>query len=216
MTTRLRAAALGVAVLLAATACGSAGDSGSGADAQATASPTQTTQTTQTTTGAGTDAASAAHNDQDVAFATGMIPHHGQAIEMADMALASAQSGEVKTLAQQIKDAQDPEIQTMSSWLQEWGQPVPDPTAAAEGEGHMGHGSMDGIMSQQQMSELHQAQGDAFDRMWLQMMIEHHQGAVTMSQQEIDSGENPAAVALAEQIISGQQAEIQHMQQLLK
>lgn len=216
MTTRLRAAAALGVVLLATTACGSAGDSGSGADAQATASPTTTQTAAQTATGGGTEAASAAHNDQDVAFATGMIPHHGQAIQMADMALASAQSGEVKTLAQQIKDAQDPEIQTMSSWLQEWGQPVPAPTAAAEGEGHMGHGSMDGMMSQQQMTQLHQAQGDAFDRMWLQMMIEHHQGAVTMSQQEIDSGENPAAVALAEQIISGQQAEIQHMQQLLK
>lgn len=215
MSKRLRAVALGAAVLLAATACGSSGEGGSGAGAegQATASPTTPTADQ---TGAGTEAASAAHNDQDVAFATGMIPHHGQAIEMADMALASAQSGEVKTLAQQIKDAQDPEIQTMSSWLQEWGQPVPDPTAAAEGEGHMGHGSMDGMMSQQQMTELHQAQGESFDRMWLQMMIEHHQGAVTMSQQEIDSGENPAAVQLAEQIISGQQAEIQHMQQLLK
>ena len=215
MSKRLRAVALGAAVLLAATACGSSGEGGSGAGAegQATASPTTPTADQ---TGAGAEAASAAHNDQDVAFATGMIPHHGQAIEMADMALASAQSTEVKTLAQQIKDAQDPEIQTMSGWLQEWGQPVPAPTAAAEGEGHMGHGSMDGMMSQQQMTELHQAQGESFDRMWLQMMIEHHQGAVTMSQQEIDSGENPAAVQLAEQIISGQQAEIQHMQQLLK
>lgn len=213
MTRRMSAASLGVAVLLAVTACGSSGGGGSAATTDAQTTPPATTASAPA---GATDTASAAHNDQDVAFATGMIPHHGQAIEMADMALASAQSGEVKTLAKQIKDAQDPEIQTMSSWLQEWGQPVPAPTAAAEGEGHMGHGSMDGMMSQQQMTQLHQAQGDAFDRMWLQMMIEHHQGAVTMSQQEIASGENPAAIQLAEQIISGQQAEIQHMHQLLK
>jgi len=68
--------------------------------------------------------ASGPHSDADVAFATGMVPHHAQAVQMADMALGQATKPEIKTLATEIKASQTPEIQTMSGWLVGWGKPV--------------------------------------------------------------------------------------------
>lgn len=154
--------------------------------------------------------ASAQQNDADVQFATSMIPHHQQAVEMAEMALERASSREVKSLATEIKAAQDPEIKTMTEWLTAWGKPVP---------GQMpGHdmGSMDGMMTEQEMDDLRKATGRQFDEMWLTMMIKHHQGAVKMAETELAGGENPAAKKLAEDIIKAQNAEITEMNALLQ
>jgi uncharacterized protein (DUF305 family) len=152
------------------------------------------------------------HNDADAAFATGMIPHHGQAITMADLALDAATTTQVKDLAAQIKAAQDPEIQTMSGWLKSWGLPV----SPAQG---MDHAGMDheggGMMPTQQMDELEQATGADFDRMWLQMMIAHHQGAVTMARLELSTGSNAQVKQLAQAVIDGQTKEIATMKALL-
>lgn len=161
-----------------------------------------------TPTTAATNTAPAGHNDQDVAFATGMIPHHRQAIEMADMAPAKAQNPTVKQLAAAIKAAQDPEIQQLSGWLTSWGKPVPTP-----GMGHDMHG--EGMMTEQEMTDLGKASGAAFDRMWVQMMIKHHQGAVTMAKTEQTSGQSTQAITLAKKIEADQNREIATMQQLL-
>ncbi|MEP6666807.1 MAG: DUF305 domain-containing protein [Nocardioidaceae bacterium] len=118
----------------------------------------------------------AAHNSADVTFATDMIPHHAQAIEMADLALKQARSTEVVTLAEQIKAAQGPEIDKMSGWLQNWNEPVPD-TMSMAGMTH----DRAGMMSQADMDKLSQPSGRAFDTMWLTMMVEHHQGAIEMA-----------------------------------
>jgi len=152
------------------------------------------------------------HNDADAAFATGMIPHHGQAVTMSDLALKKATSAEVKRLATAIKAAQSPEITTMSGWLTAWGLPVPDPAMA--GTGH--DMPMTGMMSEQEMKDLSAAGGAAFDRMWVQLMIKHHQGAVTMARTEQTGGQYQAAIALAKQIETGQTKEITSMQGLLK
>lgn len=157
-----------------------------------------------------TDSASS-HNSTDVAFATDMIPHHSQAVEMADLALTQADSDAVVDLAEQIKAAQDPEIDAMSGWLEAWGEPVPDTGDEMSGM----DSSMPGMMSDADMQSLADASGTAFDRLWLTMMVEHHEGAISMAESELSDGANADAKSLAEDIIEGQRAEITTMQQLL-
>ncbi|MES9541489.1 DUF305 domain-containing protein [Actinomadura sp. NPDC000600] len=156
----------------------------------------------------------AQHNDQDVMFAQMMIPHHRQAVEMADLAATRAASPEVKQLAAEIKKAQDPEIKQMSAWLTGWGASVPSPGTG--GMGHMGHGGMDGMMTDKEMKELEGAKGAAFDKAFLEMMIKHHEGAVAMARTEQASGRSPEAKKMAADIVASQSAEITKMQKLLK
>ena len=156
------------------------------------------------------------HNAADVAFASDMIPHHAQAVEMADLALATATDAQVRSLATAIKGAQDPEIATMTGWLKEWGSPVP-----ATGSAHMGgsgHGgmTMTGMMSEDEMASLEHATGADFDRMWVEMMTRHHEGAVAMARTEVGSGQSGDAKALAQRIITGQSAEIATMASIAK
>ena len=158
---------------------------------------------------------SATFNKADVSFASQMIVHHRQAIDMAQLAEQRASNTEVKQLAEQIKAAQEPEIDTMSTWLQQWGQPVPSPSMNHGGHGNQGGQDGPGMMSDQEMSELEAASGIDFDRMFLQMMIRHHQGAVEMANAEQQHGENQPAQQLAAKIASDQTAEINEMQDLL-
>ncbi|GGQ28642.1 uncharacterized protein (DUF305 family) [Actinomadura coerulea] len=157
------------------------------------------------------------HNGQDVMFAQMMIPHHRQAVEMAGLAAARASSAQVKTLAADIEKAQEPEIQQLSAWLKGWGAPVPSPGATGMGGMHHGGtGGMDGMMSEKDMKELEAAKGKAFDRAFLEMMIEHHEGAVAMARTEQSSGQFPPAKQMAGSIVSSQTAEIEKMRTLLK
>jgi uncharacterized protein (DUF305 family) len=144
-------------------------------------------------------AAGQQHNLADVVFLQNMIPHHGHAITMSQMARNQATSPQVKDLAARIETAQSPEIQQMRGLLTAWGTPAPTTS------GGMGHGQLPGMVS-----------GAGFDRMFLQMMVVHHQGAVDMSQTELAQGSNPDARHLAQQIISAQQAQISEMQTLLQ
>ncbi len=180
---------------------------------------TATTSSPPASSAAATAADSTIGADADIAFAQLMIPHHQQAIEMADLAAANSTSPEVKALAVQIKAAQDPEIQTMTQWLTTWGAPTAMATPSDSG---MDHGGMDmggmteaGMMSGADMTALANATGADFDTMWLQMMIAHHQGAITMAQQVGETTTNPEVRELADAIITGQTAEIAAMQQLL-
>lgn len=175
------------------------------------------------------------HNQADIAFAQEMIPHHQQAIAMAEMVPDRSTNQEVIELAEQINTAQGPEIATMQQWLRQWGTEQPNPMNGG-GMGSMDHGDMGGMdhggmgdggkqmtgmgmpgmMSGQQMTQLRNAQGAAFDRMWLQMMITHHEGAVEMATQERRAGTNPDAKNLAGTIINTQQREITTMNGLLE
>ena len=159
------------------------------------------------------------HNAQDVAFAQGMIPHHQQAVEMSDMALAQASSAKVKDLATRIKLAQGPEIEQMKGWLSSWDEPLEAESGGMAGMNH-GGGAMDdvagmGMMTDAQMQQLEGARGAEFDRMFLTMMIRHHEGAVTMARAELDKGKYPPAKQLAQAIVDAQQKEISEMQGLL-
>ncbi|GHF21889.1 lipoprotein [Streptomyces werraensis] len=163
------------------------------------------------TASASASASQGQHNAADVAFAKGMIPHHRQAVEMADLAPERAQSPEVKKLAADIKKAQDPEIKTLSGWLTSWGEEVP-----AEGAmDHSMHGGMEGMMSAEEMTELENLSGKAFDTAFMEMMIKHHEGAVEMAKTEQADGAYEPAKKMAGQIITSQSAEIEQMNKLL-
>ncbi|MEV1295925.1 DUF305 domain-containing protein [Pseudonocardia sp. NPDC049635] len=183
-------------------------------------------------------AISAEHNQADIAFAQDMIPHHQQAVEMSTLATERAGSDDVRRLASEIEQAQGPEITAMQAFLAAWGAPAPGAMPGTDhesmghgadqdgmgegGTGHggmdhsgMGHGGMAGMMTPEQMAQLEQANGAEFDRMFLEMMIAHHEGAVQMAQAELANGVNPEAKALAQQIIDAQEAEIAEMRELL-
>ncbi|TDT62224.1 DUF305 domain-containing protein [Frigoribacterium sp. PhB116] len=150
---------------------------------------------------------SAVFNDQDVMFAQMMLPHHEQAVEMSDMFIAKGDSvdSDVLALAETIKDEQGPEIDQLTTWLDDWGQ---DTSAS------MDH-SMDGMMSESDMTALDDAEGAEASRLFLEQMTEHHKGAVDMAQQEVDGGENPDAVEMAKNIVETQTAQIDQMDALL-
>ncbi len=166
--------------------------------------------------------ASGPHNGADITFAQMMTVHHKGAIAMADLAPSRAASSQVKDLAAKIKAAQAPEIAEMSGWLTAWMPSMASASPSAMGGmSGMDHctnsaASMPGMMSDQQMNQLTAAKGAAFDKMFLQLMITHHQGALTMAKAETASGKNPAALALATSITTSQTAEITQMQTLLK
>jgi uncharacterized protein (DUF305 family) len=158
---------------------------------------------------------SAAHNDADVTFAQQMIPHHEQAIEMAELAETRAESRGVKDLAADIEAAQDPEIETMTGWLESWDEEVPDDGMSGMDHGDSSSDHMAGMMSDEEMGELQAASGAEFDQMFLTMMIEHHEGAIEMAKTERAEGENPDATSLAEDIETAQTEEILTMKELL-
>lgn len=199
-------AVVGLGTLLFLAACG--GDSGHDGMPSMTAS-----STLSASSGSAQNAQAADANAADVMFATMMIPHHAQAIDMAAMAATRAGSGEVKDLARKIQEAQQPEIDRMTSWLKAWGKPVPD--ASMSGMGHGGMDQGDGMMTEAEMQQLTAAKGVAFDRLFATLMIKHHEGAVSMAQQEAQNGKNPDAVALAKQIVKDQTAEIATLKGLL-
>jgi uncharacterized protein (DUF305 family) len=148
------------------------------------------------------------HNDADVTFASGMIPHHESAIAMAQMAADRAADPRVEDLAARIEAAQAPEIETMSGWLADWGAAASG-SATDDGMGGMDHGGMDdGDMGGMDTGALAGMSGTEFDRMFLTMMIEHHRSAVQMAETEAADGQNPDAIALAESIRDSQTAEI--------
>lgn len=154
-----------------------------------------------------------ARNTADVDFATGMIPHHGQAIEMADLAQTKASSPKVKDLAGRVKEAQDPEITTLSTMLTSWDEPVPAATGHTGAMPGMDHGDAS-MMTSEDMAKLEAATGADFDRMWVDMMIAHHEGAVRMSETEIRNGSNEKAKELAQTIVDAQTKEIAELKRL--
>ena len=185
--------AAGLAALLTLTACSSSsnksatsGTSSAGSSAVSTSTPAAST-----------------HNQADVTFAQNMVPHHEQhCIQMSDIILGKQGiDPRVVQLANQIKAEQGPEIQQMRSWLSQWGQP---PMSMAPG-----------MMSDQDMTALKNAQGVDADKQFLTGMIQEHQAAIAMAQDEITSGQYPPAVALAHSIVTNHQQEITTMQGIL-
>ncbi len=162
--------------------------------------------------------------DADVMFVQQMIPHHQQAVVMADLALDSKHqaSPAVQELARGIKAAQTTEIADMQSWLKEWGV---DDTSGGMDHGDMGDdgdtgddsgmGMGMGMMSDAEMTKLESAQGADFDRLWLEGMIVHHDGALMMAAGMGGSGDDARVQTLITNIEQSQAAEIAEMRKLL-
>ena len=150
-------------------------------------------------------------NDADVMFAQMMIPHHEQALELADMALDPTlmASEQVKALASQIKSAQDPEIDLMTQWLSEWDQPLMDMS-----EDHSM--TMEGMLSVDEIAALGLLTGEEFDQAWVSAMIAHHKGAIKMADTVKDEGKSARVQELADAIIQAQKSEIDTLELLLK
>ncbi|WP_082600447.1 DUF305 domain-containing protein [Agromyces sp. Root81] len=190
----LPAVALGVAGVFALAGCaaGADGASGSGHDGHA-----------MTETAAPASAGTAA----DVMFAQMMIPHHEQALEMSGIVLAKdGLDPEVAALAGEIQAAQGPEIAQLEAWLEEWDAPREMPGG--------GHG-MSGMLSDDELAALEAADAASASQLFLEQMIEHHEGAVDMAEEQLASGSHEGAIEMAEAIIATQTAEIERMEALL-
>lgn len=216
-TRTLLTGAAALAALVVAAGCGN----NSGGEQPAGQTTTAATPTAQATT-----PTAEAHNQADVMFAQHMIPHHQQAIEMSDMLLSKQGiDPRVIELANQIKAAQGPEIQEMQGWLTQWGSPQMPMPSGMPGHGDMpttsgmpsmsGMPGVSGMMSEQDMAALQNAQGVEASKLFLTQMITHHEGAITMAQNEIKDGQYPAALELARSIVTSQQKEIETMKGIL-
>ncbi|MCX2963742.1 DUF305 domain-containing protein [Gordonia aquimaris] len=175
---------------------------------------TTTTMPMEPSAESATESSDSRHNDADVTFNQEMIPHHMQALMMADLVADRTTTPAVRDLADRIRAAQKPEIDEMTARLTSWG-------VSGEMGGHSGaHGAgghdMSGMMTPQQMATLSQAEGTDFDRMWLEGMIAHHEGAIAMADAELADGINGPSRELAERVKSAQQAEIDEMNSILR
>ena len=141
------------------------------------------------------DSSSTSFSADDQMFAAMMIPHHEQAIQMSELALLNSTEPEIKA-------AQGPEIEQMKSW------------GSSMMGSHAGHMRDEGMLSDDEMAQLKDAKGAEFDRLFLEGMIKHHQGAIQMADMIIDSANEEAAL-LGKNIVESQSAEIERMRQLL-
>lgn len=150
----------------------------------------------------------AAANAADIRFVQMMIPHHQQALEMTALVKDHTSNKALRGLAERISAAQTGEIAFMRTWLRTRSLPV-DP-------GHTGHGAaMPGMATEGQLKNLRDADGAAFDRQFLQLMIAHHQGALTMAAEVLKSGAEATAYRMALDVNASQSAEIRRMQGML-
>jgi uncharacterized protein (DUF305 family) len=149
------------------------------------------------------------HNAVDMAFTRNMVPHHEQAVEMAQIVPTNTTNRQIVTLANQVISTQLPEAQAFRVWLMQWQD--------AQGNDAASQGGMPitGMVDQRTMDRLRSLTGPAFDHLWLTSMIEHHKGAITMAQDEVAHGKNPDVIYLAHRIITRQQAEIDEMKRML-
>jgi uncharacterized protein (DUF305 family) len=151
------------------------------------------------------DDASGGYTDDELMFAQMMIPHHSQAVTMSELALANSTNPEITSLATAIRDAQALEIKQMQRWLDQ-----------SDYSGtHAGHMDMGGMLSDEELAELSTAKGSAFDRLFLEGMIAHHEGAIDMLSM-IKYSTNSEVKKLYADIFSSQSAEIEAMKALLK
>jgi uncharacterized protein (DUF305 family) len=162
-----------------------------------------------------------AHTDADVHFMTAMIPHHAQAVKMAQWVAARSTRPDLRILAERMEVAQRDEIDLLRTWLADRGLPVPaaDATHHRMLHGDMAHDMlMPGMLTAGELARLEQARGVEFDRLFLTFMIRHHEGAVIMVNELFESaggGQDDFVFKLAADIFADQLTEIDRMQQML-
>jgi uncharacterized protein (DUF305 family) len=153
------------------------------------------------------DAGPAPHNSLDVMYVRMMIPHHAQALEMAELAPDRAADPDIRALAERIRASQGPEMGMMRGWLQTRG-------LSPEAQGH-DHGTMRGMQSPEAMRQLAAARGADFDRLFVRMMTEHHQGAIEISTDLLKVGSDLTLNEFANSVATEQTVEIDRMREVL-
>jgi uncharacterized protein (DUF305 family) len=156
------------------------------------------------------------YTDAEVVFMELMIPHHAQALEMAELAQARAEDEQFKVFAERIALSQGPEIEVMQTWLTDRGLPVPEVEPTSEHGPHSSHAGMPGMVTPAQMKILEEARGVDFERKFLTYMIAHHQGAIEMAQPVVGSAIDPRAEEMANDVNSKQAIEIERMEEMLE
>lgn len=159
----------------------------------------------------------------DVEFMAGMIHHHAQALVMARMIPTHTSNGPLQVLGGRIIVGQNDEIAIMQNWLEDNGQPVPQPDTISAGAHAMHAGDpmhhMPGMLTAEQMAELDAARDEEFDRLFLTYMIQHHRGAITMVDDLFDTfgaAQNDLVFKIASDIGADQTSEIDRMQSMLR
>lgn len=174
-------------------------------------------------TGTASEVSTTEHNDADVEFASNMLQHHAQALAMVDLTIDRPLDPEVVQLAEQVRDAQAPEIETFTDWLSDWDEEVPETVRDHSNAGHdmddmgdsMNDENMPGMMTSDDMGALEDASDAEFQTMWLKMMMEHHEGAVEMAKAEQGDGQYKPAIDVAGNIVGSQTGEIETMKGLM-
>lgn len=163
--------------------------------------------------GEATDLARNSYSPADVVFMQGMIVHHQQAVEMAALASDRTNTPEVLAVAGRIDASQEDEIAFMGGWLTDRGEPV-----TMAGMGHAAHSGMAGMATPDQLEALANARGTNFDRYFLQLMVRHHQGAVTMVEElhrQRGTAADPVMYEFTSEVVNDQNAEIERMNAFL-
>jgi uncharacterized protein (DUF305 family) len=167
------------------------------------------------------DSAKWPYTQADVDFMSNMIHHHAQALVMARLAPTNDAGRDVRVLSERVINAQTDEIALMSQWLRERNKavPTPDPSGKRMVMNGVEHEmQMTGMLSETQMNQLTAARGQDFDRLFLQLMIQHHQGAVTMVKDLLETrgaAIDETVFKLAADINIDQETEIKRMQTML-
>ena len=155
----------------------------------------------------------AQHTDTDVRFMHNMLAHHAQALEMTALRASRSTSDDLRLMALRIELSQMDEIRMMQDWLKARGEPLPEPHA------HYHAGTMPGMLTADEMARLEQARGADFDRLFLELMIKHHQGALVMVDELFatpGAGQDSEVFAFASDIVDDQRIEIGRMAAMLK
>ncbi|MFD4898250.1 DUF305 domain-containing protein [Streptomyces sp. NPDC058411] len=213
--TRVRTAALAAALVAAVLSLGGCDDGGDGAKAGADEGPSvvapgkpgepaRTLSADEAVKAAGDDTP----NSADFRYARMMIAHHEQALVLTGLVPGRAASTSVERLAKRISASQKPEIGAMEGWLKKNGGDDREET-------HEDHAAMPGMATDQQITQLRAAHGKAFDRLFLELMITHHQGAVTMATEALADGNNVLVEEMANDVVAQQTVEIDRMRGLM-
>ncbi|RDD90921.1 DUF305 domain-containing protein [Streptomyces parvulus] len=210
----LAAASLAALAVLGLGACDSASDSETGSAAStgpsviAPGRPGEGNQTLSAQDAEKQRADDDSPNSADVSYARMMIQHHAQALEMTELVPRQAESERVRKLAERISAAQGPEIEAMRGWLKNHGK-----EEAADGAHD--HAAMPGMATEAQLKKLRAARGEAFDQLFLTLMITHHEGAITMATDVKSEGNNVQVEEMADDVAAQQTSEISRMREML-
>jgi len=158
------------------------------------------------------------HVDADVRFTQGMIHHHGQALDMTDLLCSRTESEEMRLLALRIDISQTDEMGMMARWLESHGEDAPK--VREDGVSPLNDDQlMPGMLTEREMAQLASAMGEAFDRLFLELMIVHHEGALTMVSELFlvsGAGQVPVIFQFASDVDADQTAEIGRMNMMLQ